>query len=733
MQQVTAYNGQSTILADMDFETYSEAGHIWDPVRRKWRAAQKGKPGIKCVGAAAYSEHPSTEVVSLAYDLKDGHGARLWLPGCPPPADLFAHVAAGGLIEAHNSSFEFFIWTNVCAARMGWPLIPIEQFRCSMAKCYSFGLPGKLGKAAEILGASEQKDKRGDKLIQLCSVPKQPSKKDQTTRRTPATHPQEFAEFYNYNIQDIRSEAAVSRLLPDLSPFEQQVWIMDQRINTRGVHIDRKALEDCLYIIDAATAYYTQELRAITGGAVQSADEIQKLRGWLGDNGLSLPDLVADTVTAQLARKDLPEDDPKRRALWIRSSLGSKSVKKPQAIKLRLNSDDRLRDLFAYYGAERTGRWAGRGPQPQNLPNSGPAVRKCENCGLHFWDEHALCGNCMGQGEPVDWCVEAVEQALQLIARRNLQEIINKWGDPLALVSGCLRGLFDAAPGCELLCSDFSAIEAVVLAALAGCEWRLDVFRTHGLIYEMSASKISGVPFDEFLQYPKAHNGEHHPLRKKVGKVAELASGYQGWLGAWKAFGADKFMNDDEIKQAVIAWRDASPEIPKLWKGLEQAFTSACLSPGKPFSYRGISYGVMQDVMFCQLPSGRCLKYHRPRAVRTVDDWGRPKYALSFEGWNSDSSKGPVGWMRMDTYGGKLTENVTQAAARDIQANAMLNLERAGYPIVLHVHDEAVAEVPIGFGAVEEFERLMVQALPWFADWPIKAAGGWRGNRYRKD
>lgn len=730
-RKVIAYNGRASILPDMDFETYSEAGFVWDPIKQKWHGLTKTTRGIAAVGAPAYSEHPSTRVISLAYDLKDGVGGRLWLPGCPLPVDLFAHIAAGGLIEAHNSGFERYIWQNVCVKRLGWPTIPLEQYRCSMAKCYSFSLPGKLEKAAEIMGATEQKDKRGEQLIRLLSVPKNPTKADPSIFRTPEAYPSEFDEFYDYNLQDIRAEASLSQMLPDLSPYEQQLWVIDQRINDRGVHIDRQALDDCIAVVEETTERLTAELQRITGGAVATADELQKILGWLAGRGLNLPSLDADTVDATLAADTLPPGDQRRRVLEIRSSLGARSVKKLYSIRARLSSDGRLRDLFAFCGADRTGRWAGRGPQPQNLPSSGPAVALCA-CGCYYWAEHKACPHCGAVGDyGAEWGAPVVDQALDLISARNVDEIMRLWGDPVALVSGCLRGLFCAAPGHDLICSDFSAIEAVVLAALAGCEWRLEVFRTHGKIYEMSASKISGVPFEEFQRY-KAETGNHHPLRKKIGKVAELASGYQGWIGAWKNFGADKHLTDDEIKAAILAWRDASPEIPALWKGLEEAFTNATLMPGRVFTYRGISYGVMQDVMFCRLPSGRCLTYHRPRAEKYVDQWNREKWRLSYEGHNSDYKKGPVGWLCLETYGGKLTENVVQAVARDIQANAIMKLD-GKYPIVLHVHDEGCSEVPAGFGSVEEYEATMQDLPAWCADWPIRAAGGWRGKRYRKD
>lgn len=700
--QVIAGPGLSTILPDMDFESYSEAGYYWDGPAQRWRGVTPTNPGLPAVGAAVYSEHPSTEILSFAYDLKLGAGPQLWLPGMPPPVDLFDHMATLGLVEAWNVAFEYWLWTNVCTARMGWPALPVAQLRCAMAKARAWSLPGKLGNAAAVLNAPEQKDKKGDALLRKLSIPRTPTKLDKRLRRTYPDSPKDFQLLYDYNIQDIKAEASVSLLTPDLQPQELELWQLDQRINIRGTAIDRAALDDCISIVHQAHEKYTQELRTITGGVVQTAGELDKIKGWLGANGLHMPSLAADPIKETLKRDDLPPAC--RRVLEIRSSLGASSVKKLFAIERRLTRDNRLHDLFAFCGADRTGRWAGRGPQPHNLPNSGPVA---------------------------DWGIEAVESALEAIATRDLPTVEAIGGDALAVISGCLRGLFCAAPGYELICSDYSAIEAVILAFLAGEEWRMEVFRTHGLIYETSAAKITGIPFDEFMRYKK-ETGNHHPLRSKIGKVAELASGYQGGIGAWKAFGADEFMNDDEIRHNVKAWREASPNIVKFWHKIEDAARSAIQNPGRYFEYRGITFGVKEDVLYCRLLSGRLLAYHTPRLYPDTTPWGKPIVRITYMGWNSDYTKGPVGWMQLDTYGGKLTENIVQAIARDVLAYGMLGLDRAGYPIVLHVHDENVAEVPAGTGSIEEFERIMGTMPSWCADWPIKAKGGWRGKRYRK-
>jgi len=743
-------HGYATVLPNMDFETYSSAGYVYDDELGRFRGIMKSgkmwKGGLKVVGLPAYAEHPSTEVLSLSYDLKDGLGVRQWLPGMAPPLDLFAHIAAGKVIEAHNSMFEYMIWRYVCCRRMGWPPLPLELMRDSMAKCKAWSIPGKLEKAGDALDLAVRKDPAGKALMKL-SVPRKPTKADDGNRYTREKYPEEFTGFDRYNVQDSVAESALSEAVPDLRPEELELWLIDQRINARGVHIDRAALSNCIAIVEQAFTYYNDELVRLTGGTVGAASELAKLQGWLGAQGVNLSNMQDETVTKALERTDLPPQA--RRALEIRSAIGSASIKKAFALDRMLSSDGRMRDLFRFCGADRTGRFAGAGPQPQNMPNSGPKVRKCDGCGLVHYEGLDSCPGCGGQSyHPVDWGVGAVESALHCIASRDLRTVEMYWDDAVAAVSGCLRGLFTAAPGHDLICSDYSAIEAVVAAWLAGEEWRLEVFRTHGKIYEMGASKISGVPFEEILAH-KETTGDHHPLRKKIGKVSELASGYGGWIGAWVNFGADKFLTEDEIKQGILAWREASPNIVEMWGGqhrkdpdrwkftpelfgLEGAVVQAIQHPGQYFGHRGIWYGVLDDVLYCRLPSGRLLNYHAPRLTPHNTMRG-PEYAISYMGYNTDYTKGPIGWVRLETYSGKLFENLVQAVARDVLTHAMVNLEAAGYPIVLHVHDEVVAEVPEGFGSVEEVERIMGTMPEWASDLPVKAAGGWRGLRYRKD
>lgn len=720
-------------LADFDFETFSEAGYEFTPENKRVKvkgAPTQAKNGLEIVGAAAYCEHPSAEVLSLAYNLKDGRGPRLWLPGMPPPVDLFEHIAAGRLLEAWNSIFEFFVWHYICVPKYGWPPLPFHLLRDAMAKARAWSLPGKLALAGPVVGADVLKMEEGKDLLDKYSKPRQTTKKNPARRLYLKDNPRDEVFMYAYNLTDIGTEGDIGRRVPDLSEEEEQLFLLDQYVNIKGVAIDTEAVHAMRRVVDEAYIKGDAELQRLTGGLVTSAGQTEVLREVLRTHGVNMPNMKEETVTAALEKE--PEGTVAHRILTLRANLSLSSVKKLNSIALRVNRDGRLRGLFQFCGAD-TGRWAGRGPQPQNLPSGGPRVQKCDatnGCGRHYKPGLQVCPWCGTPdafSECVDWNPDACAEYIAAIKGGwDVEEFL---GEPLSVVSGCLRGLFIAGENCELICSDYSAIEAVVLAVLAGEEWRLEVFRTHGKIYEMSASKITGTPFEEFMRH-KQETGEHHPMRKKVGKVAELASGYQGGYGAWCNFGADKFMTEDEIRRNIKLWRAENPAIVKFWYEMERCAIAATLNPGQVYGYRMVKwYAVGAETLYCELPSGRRLAYQRPYITQEPTPWGKVQDKLNYYRYKSSIGK----WVATDTYGGKLVENITQAVARDFMASALPRLFNRGYTAVLHVHDEICAEVPKGFGSIEEFETLMSERPWWAADWPIKAAGGWRGLRFRKD
>jgi DNA polymerase len=389
-------------------------------------------------------------------------------------------------------------------------------------------------------------------------------------------------------------------------------------------------------------------------------------------------------------------------------------------------------------------------------------------CGRWHGAHTMACGHCgsfalRGPKDAREWNPDAMEDALHVIGRRSLDILESVFGEAMLTVAGCLRGLFIAAPGHDLVSSDFTAIEGVVIACLAGEQWRIDAFANDEPMYLLSAERMFGVTVAEMKAYAKA-NGHHHPLRQK-GKGGELGLGFGGWITALRQFGVDG--TDDELKDLTLRWRKASARVEWFWGGqkkgradavrqnmglmsdadpwdrtpemfgLEGMAVSAVLNPGTRYPVlrqdgtdTGVAYLMHDDVLYCRVPSGGMLTYHRPRLAPAEQDWRG--LALTYEGWNTNAKKGAAGWMRMPLYSGLAAENVTQKVARDKQMGAIARCHDEGYPVVMHTYDEIVSEIPEGFGSVEGIESLMVRPDRWNEGWPLKAAGGWRGKRYRK-
>lgn len=799
----------STVLPELDFETSSQAGYFWLPETRKWAGppnASQGKKGLPVIGAAVYSMHPSTQVDLMAYDLKDGKGRRRWRKGMPIPDDLAAHVRAGGLLSAWNAGFERWMWENVCVARLGWPAMRPEQWRCDMAKARSHALPGKLAEAGKVLNLDVQKDGDGKRLMDRFSMPRNPTIADPRVVSpllwTPAEaeahwhslHPESMKpaaqrkswemvwkdhldslKYADYNETDIETEAEASSILPDLSPDELRYWQDDQAINHRGVQIDMESVHNCVAIIEQAQQRYGDEMRTLTGGIEPT--ELAKLKGWLHAYGVHLDSMDEDAIDEALLKPMPPHC---KRALEIRAAVGSASVKKVFAMRNSTTPSGRLHDTYVYHGA-RTGRPTGAGVQSTNLPKAGPNVYRCGfgqdskplasgGCGRYHGAHTMTCHWCnrttiRPPQSSSEWNPEAMVDAIEAIGHRSLDWLEVLFGDAMLTLAGVLRGLFIAAPGHDFISSDFTAIEGVVIAALAGEQWRLDVYAGHGQIYLESASRAFGVPLAELLKY-KADTGMHHPLRDK-GKRMELGLGFGGWIGALRSPQINYVGPDEELKAAILKWRGASPALEWLWGGqkkgkadsilqnagrmqnadqwdrtplyfgLEGMAVSAVMNPGTEYpvmrlngTHTGISYLMRGDVLYCRVPSGGIITYHRPRLQPAEQEWRG--LALSYEGWNTNAKKGATGWMRMPLYAGLAAENVTQKTARDKQMGAIRRLHGHSYPVVMHTYDENVAEVPKGFGSVEELEGFMTTPEPWNEGWPIKAAGGWRATRYRK-
>ncbi len=706
-----------------DFETVSYAGYIWDITAGKWASLpgfSAQKRGLGAVGVRVYVEHPSFCPQLLAYDLTpqyDGATAVQWEYGMSFDvlAPLFYHVATGGLLEAHNAEFEREVWNYFCVPQWRWPRLTIEQQRCSAVKSRAAGYPGKLADVATVLDTPIKKDKDGDRLMRIFSIPRNPTKKDPRVITLPHEAPEEWARYKAYNLTDIRSEHQVSERVPDLPPDEQRRWFLDQHINDRGMAVDSVGIENSIAIVEQSYAKYGAEFGALTGGIEPT--ELKQLQGWLAGRGVHVYDMTEKSITDALA--DPFEDEAAHRALTIRQMLGSASVKKLYALRAQTASDGRVHGMYLMH-ATHHGRTGGYGPQPANLYKGE----------WHTPDE--------------------VDAALRVLSTRSLPAVEAAYPgkSPLEVVNNCLRSLFVAAPGKQLISSDYTAIEGVVLAALAGEEWILEVFRSHGMYYEAQIARMTGRPLQEFIDHKK-QTGKHHPLRQQ-GKLAVLSGGYASWINGWKKFGADEYYNGDaEIKAAILAYRDSVPAIVEFWGGqtrnkfkwnecqelygLEGAAILAVQNPGHAYRVGLIAFQMAGDCLYMQLPSGRFIRYHTPRLRTATRPYASPwELALTYWGWNSNPEKGPPGWTQQDLYGGVLTQNATGGTARDIMMHGMENVTALGYPIVMHTYDEAVGEVPLGFGSVEEFESGLNDMPAYAKGWPIRAKGGWAGPRYGK-
>lgn len=736
--------GVATALPTLDFETYSEAGYRWDAAAAKWcslEGIRNTERGLGVVGTYNYVQHPTFEVLCLSYNLLDGTGWHFWRP--PPdlprwpelsalfpggasahPKDLLQHVAAGKPIAGWNSGgFEFVVWNEYCVKRWGWPPLTIAQLHDDMAKARAHSLPGKLENTGAVLQLTQQKDKAGGDIMRKLTTPRNPTKANPALRWTPATAAEDFARLYSYNVQDGVAELEASVRIPDLCPREREIWEVDQAINHRGMQIDLKAVGDCIAIVEQATQKYHGQLRELTHHRVETHSDVAGIVEWMRTRGVHLPGLDEDVVAEQL-KLDHPKDV--LQVLKIRQLLGFGSVKKLYALRVQTCADGRLRGQYAYHGAH-TALWNGQGVQVANLYKPS-----------ELWAQ-----------DP-----EGMENALAAISSRCLEYVEAAYGDALECVANCLRSLVVAAPGNRLIASDFTAIQAVVAAGLAGEEWILEVFRTHGKIYEAMASRLTGTPLQVYLDFKKQH-GKHHPDRQ-LGKLAALSAFFGAWINGWKRFGAEAYGDDEWLKQTILKTRDGMPAIVELWGGqtrnkfrwneqpelygLEGAAISAVLDPGTCYAYRSVRFCMHNDVLYCQPPgNGAPLVYHEPRLEPSRREYARPwELELTYMGWNSNATKGKPGWQRMKLYGGLLTQNADANVARQFQADGLVRCERSGiYLPVMHTHDEIVTEVADGRGSKEEYLTLInVPRAGCYDDqgrpWPIKAPSADETHRYGK-
>ena len=630
-------------------------------------------------GVYAYTAAEDFEVLLFAYAFDDEPVQIVDLAsGESIPELVVAALTDSTVVKtAFNANFE-----RTCLARHFGREMPPEQWRCSQAHALTLGLPPHLDGVAKCLKLPDQKMKEGKALIRYFSVTCKPTKANgQRTRNLPCHDLEKWRTFITYCKQDVEVERSVRQKL-DKHPVkdtEQQLWQLDQRINDFGVQVDHQLVDQAIQCDALHQDQLKEEATQLTG--LENPNSPAQLKGWLKEEH--------DIEIASLAKADVEEllqstdNEEVKQLLLLRQDMAKTSVKKYEAMKRAEGTDSRVRGLLQFYGANRTGRWAGRLVQVQNLPRN-----------------------------------ELSDLAL---ARSLLKEMEYELLDILFpsvpdVLSQLIRTAFIPSPGHRFIVSDFSAIEARVIAWLAGETWRMDVFKSHGKIYEASAAQMFGVPVEDVTK--------GSPLRQK-GKIAELALGYQGSKGALLAMGALSMgLEEDELPGLVAAWRKANPKIVQLWWTIEKAAIQAVKERVPVTLQYGLTFHVQSGILFIRLPSGRKLAYVRPQLG--IDDRFN-KEQLTYEGIEQNKQ-----WGRIPTYGGKLTENIVQAIARDCLAESMLRLDAAGYQIAFHVHDEVVLDVPNGTGSLEEVEQIMGVPMDWAPGLPLSAEG-FETEFYKKD
>lgn len=697
-------------------------------------------------GAYRYFECPHADVLCAAFGINDGEVEGIGRDMTCPPL-LREAIQDGVRITGWNSGgFEKIAFKAVLGPKHGWPVPRDDQWDDTMAMAAAMALPLALGKCAEALGLDEQKDKEGTRLIQKFSKPRRLRKADiamghgpdSILWNEPEDHPEDFQRFIDYCVQDVVTERAIMRKLVPLSETERKVWLLDQAINQRGLFLDREMVDALESIANQTKAKLDAEIDIVTGGDITACSQASALTGWLNSRHTG-PDQLVEGVSALEVETALKRDDlapAVRRALELRQMAAKTSTAKLDSMKATVCADGRIKGTKQYHGAS-TGRWAGRLTQVDNMPRGTGTIK-----------------------DP--------DSARSFILKRDPDLIEFLYGNPLYAVSDCLRACFTATPGHRLMVADYSSIEGRVTAWLAGEEWKLEVFRKNDRkegpgAYEAAAAGIFNVA-------PEAIKKDDP--RRQVGKAAELGLGFAGGVMAFKAmadiyrvdmgaayepvkasadpeifekaiesherwsesglFGTEVLSREAWIASEVtkVAWRLKHPATVELWDGLERAIKAVINEPGTIATYGRVSYLVRRGFLWCRLPSGRCLAYGNPKIKDTKTPWGADAKGISVVGMKPTKTGQPK-WQRYDLNKSVIVENVVQAVARDLLAAGQLNLDAAGYPLVLHVHDENVGDVPNGFGSLEDFEALMCDMPDWADGLPV-VADGYEAHSYRK-
>ena len=634
-------------------------------------------------GVYRYVEAPDFDILLIGYKFDDEDEVRQIDTTADPRETwnefLDALFDPDIIKTAFNANFE-----RTCLAKWTGSAMPPDEWRCTMIKALTLGLPGSLASVGMALGLPEDKlkDPQGKALIQYFSKPCKPTRSNgQRCRNYPAHDSEKWALYRSYNRQDVVTEQEILKRLSiyKTTEDEQKLWSLDQDMNDHGVKLDRKLIRN---IVDYDTRHREElqdEARRITG--LSNPNSPAQLKDWLETEGIHQTSLSKDTIVT-LLKGDIPAEV--RRVLEIRQALGKTSVSKYSTMLEAICDDDRLRGILQFYGANRSGRWAGRLVQTHNLARN---------------------------------TLPDLALARELVRDGDFDTLETLFGEPAFVFSELVRTAFIPSDGCRFVVSDFSAIEARVISWIAGEEWRLQTFRDGGDIYCATASQMYHVPV--------VKHGINGELRQK-GKVAELACGYQGGVGAMKAMDRDGTIPEEELQGIVDAWRAANPTIPKLWRTCEMAAKAAIREHRTVRIRHDIAFNYVNGNLFVKLPGGRKLCYWGTR-LRQDDMTGRE--SIVYMGVNQKTKQ----WQEIETYGGKLVENIVQATARDCLAVAMTRVAALGYKIVMHVHDEMIVDVPIrDKDALTVINKCMADPIDWAPGLPLKG-DGYETPFYMKD
>ncbi|MDI3041897.1 DNA polymerase [Clostridioides difficile] len=637
---------------------------------------------IKKVGVYRYVDSANFEILLFAYAFDNEEVKVIDLVNDEElPKEVIEALNDNKVIKsAFNANFE----RTAISKFLNINLKP-NEWSCTMIKALTLGLPGSLDSVSKALKFNEdkQKMKEGKALIQYFCKPCKATKVNKgRTRNLPIHDMEKWNKFKEYCKQDVVVEREIRNKLSKYKTTEREIklWYLDQRINDTGIKVDTELIENAIECDKRYTEKLTKEAIKITG--LNNPNSPAQLKKWLSDKvGFEITSLTKESIPEILKQVD---DENVVRILELRKLMSKTSIKKYEAMKLAKGNDNRVRGLLQFYGANRTGRWAGRLVQVQNLPQNH---------------------------------IEDLDLARNLLKEGDFDLIELLYDSVPDVLSQLIRTAFIPSEGHRFIVSDFSAIEARVIAWLAGEKWRLDVFNSHGKIYEASASQMFKVPIESIKK------GD--PLRQK-GKISELALGYGGSIGALTSMGAIKMgLDEDELQPLVTTWRNANPNITKFWWDVDKAAKKAIKDSTIVKLQHGIKFIYNPGVLFIELPSSRRLSYLRPK-IEPHTTFSGDK--ITYEGMEQTSKQ----WKRIDTYGPKLVENIVQATARDCLREAMFNVTDAGYSIVMHVHDELVIDVDKKGGSLEEVNSIMGKEISWAKGLPLKA-DGYECDYYKKD